>query len=244
MDKKRLDVLLVERGLCDSREKAQRMILAGDVRVKGQVVFKPAQSTSVEADITLAAPDRFVSRGGWKLEHALQTFPCDLQGRVAADIGASTGGFTDCLLQHGVRKVIAIDVGHGQLAWSLRNDPRVIIRDQINARFLTPEQVGERVDVVTIDVSFISLVLVLPPACSILKAGGWLIALIKPQFEVGRDKVGRGGVVRDERFRLEAVEKIRNFADTRLSLILQGIAPSPILGPAGNQEFLGVWTRP
>ena len=244
MEKRRLDVLLVERNLCESREKAQRLILAGDVLVLDQKVFKPSQSFPPDVPLALVAPEKYVSRGGWKLEHALRTFGCEVRDKIAADIGASTGGFTDCLLQNGARKVYAVDVGQGQLAWKLRNDPRVVIRDQINARYLAPAKVGEPLDLVTLDVSFISLTLVLPPVCELLKAGGILIALIKPQFEVGREKVGRGGVVREERYREEAVEKIRDFAHRQLSLILQGISPSPILGPAGNQEFLGVWNKP
>jgi 23S rRNA (cytidine1920-2'-O)/16S rRNA (cytidine1409-2'-O)-methyltransferase len=244
MEKRRLDILLVERNLCDSREKSQRLILAGDVLVNGQKVFKPAQSYPVDVPLALVAPEKYVSRGGWKLEQALLTFGCDVRDKVAADIGASTGGFTDCLLQNGARTVYAVDVGQGQLAWKLRNDPRVVVRDRINARHLTLDQVGEPVDLATIDVSFISLTLILPPVCELMKSGGCLIALIKPQFEVGREKVGRGGVVREVRFREEAVDKIRNFVQAHLPLILQGVTPSPILGPAGNQEFLGVWNKP
>jgi 23S rRNA (cytidine1920-2'-O)/16S rRNA (cytidine1409-2'-O)-methyltransferase len=244
MEKRRLDILLVERNLCESREKAQRLILAGDVLVNDQKVFKPAQTYPVDVPLALVAPEKYVSRGGWKLEQALQTFGCDVRDKIAADIGASTGGFTDCLLQNGARKVYAVDVGQGQLAWKLRNDPRVVVRDRINARYLVPDQVGEPVDIATIDVSFISLTLILPPAFELLKAGGCLIALIKPQFEVGREKVGRGGVVREIRFREEAVNKIRDFVQGHLPLILQGVTPSPILGPAGNEEFLGVWNKP
>lgn len=244
MEKRRLDILLVERNLCESREKAQRLILAGEVCVNEQKVFKPAQLVSGDAVVALLAPEKYVSRGGLKLEEALRVFQCEVRDRIAIDIGASTGGFTDCLLQHGARKVFAVDVGQGQLAWKLRNDPRVVVRDRINARFLTPDQIGEPVDLATIDASFISLTLLLPPVCGLLKPGGTLIALIKPQFEVGRDKIGRGGVVREERFRQEVVDKIQTFAQNRLSLLLQGVTPSPILGPAGNQEFLGVWKKP
>jgi 23S rRNA (cytidine1920-2'-O)/16S rRNA (cytidine1409-2'-O)-methyltransferase len=243
MEKRRLDILLVERNLCESREKAQRLILAGDILVNNQKVFKPAQSYPPDVPLALVAPEKYVSRGGWKIEQVLLTCGCEVQDKVAADIGASTGGFTDCLLQNGARKVYAVDVGQGQLAWKLRNDPRVVVRDQINARYLTLDQVGEPVDLATIDVSFISLTLILPPVCALLKAGGYVIALIKPQFEVGREKVGRGGVVREVRFREEAVAKIGKFVQEHLPLILQGVTPSPILGPAGNQEFLGVWKK-
>ncbi|RLC56795.1 MAG: TlyA family rRNA (cytidine-2'-O)-methyltransferase, partial [Chloroflexota bacterium] len=210
MAKRRLDVLLVERGLAESRTQAQRLIRAGLVRVAGQVADKPGTQVATNAAITLQARPRFVSRGGEKLEAALVRFGLDVRGWVAADVGASTGGFTDCLLQHGARRVYAIDVGYGQLDWRLRNDPRVVVMERTNARYL--ESLPEPVDLVTVDVSFISLGLILPMAVRWLKPGGQVVALIKPQFEAGRREVGKGGVVRDPQVHRRVLERVLDIA--------------------------------
>lgn len=210
MAKRRLDVLLVERGLAESRTQAQRLIRAGLVRVAGQVADKPGTQVATNAAITLQARPRFVSRGGEKLEAALVRFGLDVRGWVAADVGASTGGFTDCLLQHGARRVYAIDVGYGQLDWRLRNDPRVVVMERTNARYL--ESLPEPVDLVTVDVSFISLGLILPMAVRWLKPGGRVVALIKPQFEAGRREVGKGGVVRDPQVHRRVLERVLDIA--------------------------------
>ncbi|HEY68719.1 MAG TPA: TlyA family RNA methyltransferase [Thermoflexia bacterium] len=238
MAKRRLDVLLVERGLAESRTQAQRLIRAGLVRVAGQVADKPGTQVATNATITLQARPRFVSRGGEKLEAALVRFGLDVRGWVAADVGASTGGFTDCLLQHGARRVYAIDVGYGQLDWRLRNDPRVVVMERTNARYL--ESLPEPVDLVTVDVSFISLGLILPMAVRWLKPGGQVVALIKPQFEAGRREVGKGGVVRDPQVHRRVLERVLDIA-AGLDLGLRGLMPSPLRGPAGNVEFLGWW---
>ncbi len=238
MAKRRLDVLLVERGLAESRTQAQRLIRAGLVRVAGQVADKPGTQVATNAAITLQARPRFVSRGGEKLEAALVRFGLDVRGWVAADVGASTGGFTDCLLQHGARRVYAIDVGYGQLDWRLRNDPRVVVMERTNARYL--ESLPEPVDLVTVDVSFISLGLILPMAVRWLKPGGQVVALIKPQFEAGRREVGKGGVVRDPQVHRRVLERVLDIA-AGLDLGLRGLMPSPLRGPAGNVEFLGWW---
>ena len=247
--KKRLDLLLVERGLADSRAQSQRLICAGLVRVAGQVSDKPGTQVVANAEVTLQERPRFVSRGGDKLEGALSRFGIDVAGVVAADVGASTGGFTDCLLQHGASRVYAIDVGYGQLDWRLRNDPRVVVMERTNARYL--EDLPEPVDLVTADVSFISLGLILPPAVGWLRpvssssAGnveeeGQVVALIKPQFEAGRRDVGRGGVVRDPEVHRRVLEQVLDMAG-ELGLGLRGLMPSPLRGPAGNVEFLGWW---
>lgn len=244
MTKKRLDVLLVERGLAESRAQAQRLIRAGLVRVGGQVADKPGTRMATNVEIALQARPRFVSRGGEKLEAALVRFGLDVAGAVAADVGASTGGFTDCLLQHGARRVYAIDVGYGQLAWRLRNDPRVVVMERTNARYL--ESLPEPVDVVTADVSFISLGLILPVAVrwftppSPPPVGGGVVALIKPQFEAGRREVGKGGVVRDPAVHRRVLERVLGIA-AELGLGLCGLMPSPLRGPAGNVEFLAWW---
>ncbi|MGQ9467006.1 MAG: TlyA family RNA methyltransferase [Anaerolineae bacterium] len=234
----RLDQLLMKRGLAESRAEAQRWIRAGEVRVAGQVVDQPGAWVSPDAPLALTARPRFVSRGGEKLEAALIGFGVDVRGWVVADVGASTGGFTDCLLQRGAARVYAIDVGYGQLDWRLRNDPRVIVMERTNARYL--ERLPEPVHLVTVDVSFISLRLILPRAVGWLYPQGQVIALIKPQFEAGRRDVGRGGVVRDSAVhRRVLVEVTRAAAD--LGLTLRGLMVSPLLGPAGNREFLGWW---
>jgi 23S rRNA (cytidine1920-2'-O)/16S rRNA (cytidine1409-2'-O)-methyltransferase len=236
----RLDTVLVARGLTESREKAKRLILAGAVRVNGQLAGKPSDLIPEDANLELQASEKFVSRGGYKLEAGLDAFYVDCAGKTCVDLGASTGGFTDCLLQRGAVHVHAVDVGKGQLAWKLRQDPRVVVHDEVNARNLT----GDPVDIVTIDVSFISLTKVLPAAVNLLRPGGQLIALIKPQFEAGRKFVSKGGVVRDstvhERVKTEVVE----FATGTLGLRLLGVCDSPLLGPAGNKEFLVGFTKP
>ncbi|HEY8211149.1 MAG TPA: TlyA family RNA methyltransferase [Myxococcaceae bacterium] len=241
--KERLDVLVVERGLAESRARAQALILAGEVVVDDQRVDKPGTLVPREAGLRLkgeALP--YVSRGGLKLKAALDRFQVDARGAVCADIGASTGGFTDCLLQSGAAKVHAIDVGHGQLHQKLRADPRVVSREGVNARHLTLAELPELVSVLVVDVSFISLRLVLPAALPRLAAGGTLVALVKPQFEVGREQVGKGGVVRDAAARAEAIEGIRAFvASAGLSVL--GVMDSPIAGPAGNVEALLVARR-
>lgn len=244
--KLRLDLLLVERGLFDSREKAQRAILAGEVAVGDRTADKPGTRFPADAEVRVQTKDRYVSRGGLKLEAALRHFALDPTGRVCLDIGASTGGFTDCLLQHGAAKVYAYDVGHSQLDWKIRRDPRVAVKEKINARHLTPDDFDEAISLCVIDVSFIGLTLILPPACRILasKDDGQttprtILALIKPQFELERRAVGSGGVVRDPDQHARAVEKVRAFAagefpDWRWT----GVIDSPILGASGNKEFL------
>lgn len=237
MPRERLDVLLVKRGLCASREKAQRLIMAGGVFSGGTRLDKSSQMLSDDTPVELRAAERYVGRGGLKLEAALRHFGIDPAGRTCLDIGASTGGFTDCLLQHGAKKVYALDVGHGQLDWKIRNDPRVVVMEHRNARHLQPADLPEKVGLVVADVSFISLTLVLPPVAAVLTDGGMIVALIKPQFELSRDEVGRGGVVRDDAARLRAVEKIKNFA-AGLGWAWQGVVDSPIAGADGNRELL------
>lgn len=236
--KERLDRLLVARGLTASREKARGLILAGQVLVNERVVDKPGTAVPVTQQIRIRGEILpYVSRGGVKLAHALENFNIDPVGMVAIDVGASTGGFTDCLLQAGARLVYAVDVGYGQLAWSLRNDPRVINLERTNIRSLDAEQLAEKPQLAVIDASFISLEKVLPATLPLLEPPAIIIALIKPQFEVGRGQVGKGGVVRDAEKHVEVVEKIRELA-TRLQCRVDGVTPSPILGPKGNQEFL------
>jgi 23S rRNA (cytidine1920-2'-O)/16S rRNA (cytidine1409-2'-O)-methyltransferase len=234
----RLDTLLVARGLAGSREQAKRLVLAGAVRVAGQLARKPSDLVAAEAALTVAAGEKFVSRGGHKLEAALTSFHLDCRDAVCADLGASTGGFTDCLLQHGARRVHAVDVGKGQLDWKLRQDQRVVVHEALNARYLTPADIGEPVDLVTIDVSFISLAKVLPAAAALLPPGGRLVALIKPQFEAGKKFVNKGGVVRDSAVHERVKTEITTLAVTTLGLELLGVIESPLLGPAGNKEFL------
>jgi 23S rRNA (cytidine1920-2'-O)/16S rRNA (cytidine1409-2'-O)-methyltransferase len=237
MTKERLDVLLVKRGLCPSREKAQRVIMAGGVFSGGTRLDKPSQTFSDDTPLEVRAADRYVGRGGHKLEAALQKFAIDPSGWACLDVGASTGGFTDCLLQHGAAKVYALDVGHGQLDWKIRNDPRVVVMEHCNARHLQPGDLPEKVRLAVADVSFISLTLVLPPVADVLTDGGMMVALIKPQFELSRAEVGRGGVVRDDALRQKAVEKIRAFASGR-GWTWRGVTDSPIAGADGNREFL------
>jgi 23S rRNA (cytidine1920-2'-O)/16S rRNA (cytidine1409-2'-O)-methyltransferase len=234
--KARLDVLLVDRGFFQSREQAQRAIMAGDVRVGENVVDKASTQVASDAAVVIEETARYVGRGGTKLEGALRHFAISVQGMTALDIGASTGGFTDCLLQAGAKKVYAIDVGHGQLAWKLRNDPRVMVREKLNARFLTRDEIPELVDLCVIDVSFISLTLILPNAFESVTPNGMILALIKPQFELEARDVGRGGIVREPTLHEKAQEKIRRFVVGAGHDVL-GIVPSEITGTDGNQEF-------
>jgi 23S rRNA (cytidine1920-2'-O)/16S rRNA (cytidine1409-2'-O)-methyltransferase len=236
--KKRLDLLLVERRLASTREQARALILAGEVLVNGLPQAKAGVMVSTAAQISLKTPPPpYVSRGGLKLAAALDHFHLEVSGLLALDVGISTGGFTDCLLQRGVKHVYGVDVGYGQLAWQLRQDPRVTLWERTNIRHLTPEAIPLRFDLAVVDVSFISLKLVLPAVLPLLQPGAILIALIKPQFEVGKGKVGKGGVVRDEGLRQEVVRDIQTLAQS-LGLAVHGVLPSPILGPKGNQEFL------
>ncbi len=236
--KQRLDLLLVSRGLFESREKAQRSIMAGEVSVENRIVDKPGTRVAEDAEIVLKATERYVGRGGLKLEGALKEFGINPTGLTCLDIGASTGGFTDCLLQHGAKKVYAIDVGHSQLAWKIRSDPRVVVHEHMNARHLKPSDIPDPIDLCVIDVSFISLTLILPPAFEVLQPNGTVIALIKPQFELRKEEVGRGGVVRDPALHESAVAKIRDFVAEPLRREWRGCIPSPILGGEGNKEFL------
>ena len=237
MARERLDVLLVQRGLCPSREKAQRVIMAGGVFSGGTRMDKASQALAEDAPLEVREADRYVGRGGHKLEGALRHFGLDPSGWTCLDVGASTGGFTDCLLQHGAGKVYAIDVGHGQLDWKIRQDPRVVVREHCNARHLQPGDLPEKVTLAVADVSFISLTLVLPPMAALLTDGGMMVVLIKPQFELSRAEVSRGGVVRDEALWQKAVEKIRDFA-AGAGWTWGGVVDSPITGADGNREFL------
>lgn len=238
MKKGRLDSLLVNRGLVASRERAKRMIMAGEVLVDEQKVDKAGALVKPEVKIRLLVSDiPYVSRGGLKLEKAIRTFPLALRGKVAADIGASTGGFTDCMLQNGVRKVFAIDVGYGQLAWKLRTDERVINMERTNIRKVTSEVIGELLDFASIDVAFISLTKVLDVAFSLLNAKGEVVALIKPQFEAGREYVGKKGVVRDPKVQEDVIQKIMVFSN-EIGLVPVALTFSPVKGPEGNIEYL------
>jgi 23S rRNA (cytidine1920-2'-O)/16S rRNA (cytidine1409-2'-O)-methyltransferase len=235
----RLDQALVDRGLCESRERAKRAILAGQVLVNCQVAQKPSDSVSSEYEIVLAAGERFVSRGGHKLEHGLEAFHFDVTGLVAIDIGASTGGFTDCLLQRGARQVYAVDVGRGQLAWKLRKDARVVVMEKTNARYLKPEQFPQPFDLAVVDCSFISLRKILPPAVALLKRQGKIVALVKPQFEAGKAEADKGrGVIRDASIHERILEELRQFTTAQANLSWRGAVESPLQGPAGNKEFL------
>lgn len=242
-NKQRLDLLLVEQGLADSRTKAQALIMSGQVYVAGQKTDKAGAlfetGTAVEVRGS-ACP--YVSRGGLKLEKALRDFGVDPNGFVCSDSGASTGGFTDCLLQHGARKVFAIDVGYGQLAWSIRSDPRVVTMERTNVRYVTPEDLGEPLDLSVVDVSFISLKIVLPAIRELLKPTGQVLCLIKPQFEAGKEKVGKKGVVRDPAVHREVLDAFVQLAHS-LDFTILGLTFSPVKGPEGNIEFLGHLTR-
>ncbi len=253
----RLDQILVERGLCESREKAKRAIMAGAVRVNGQVAAKASESVRESDCVELTAGDKFVSRGGHKLEHALEHFQIEVRGLTAIDLGASTGGFTDCLLQHGAARVFAVDVGQGQLAWKLRRDPRVVVMEKTNARTLTPEQVEAvalrtlsdsprsarlstfAVDLVVIDCSFMSLRKILPPAIALVRPLGNVVALIKPQFEAGKEEADRGaGVITDPEVHARVLRELEEFVGKMTEVKWRGVMESPLLGPAGNKEFL------
>jgi len=242
--RERIDKLLVERGLADSRTKAHAMVMAGVVLVDEQRVEKPSHQFDTNSAIRIKGGDdptsRYVGRGGLKLEAALREFQIDVSGFVCLDVGASTGGFTDCLLQNGAKKVFAVDVGHNQIDWRLRNDPRVEVREGVNARYLTPEDFPQKFDLVVLDVSFISATKVLPAIVPLVAPDGSIVALIKPQFEVGRGEVGGGGIVRDEAKRLRAVEEV-NKAARSLGLELLKVIESPITGAEGNIEFLALY---
>lgn len=239
---KRLDVALVEQGLCESRERAKRAIMAGQVQVNQQLAHKPSDPVTEHDAITLILGEKYVSRGGQKLEEGLRFFHLDVSGQTAVDLGASTGGFTDCLLQHGAVKVYAVDVGHGQLAWKLRHDARVVPMERTNARELTPARFPQpfcRVDLVTIDCSFISLRKILLPAVALLRPEGRIVALIKPQFEAGKAEADRGaGVIRDPAIHERVVQELQAFVAAQPGLRWRGVVESPLLGPAGNKEFL------
>lgn len=237
--KERLDVLLVKQGFAESREKAKAIIMSGIVFVDGQREDK-AGSVFEEDKITLevrGATLKYVSRGGLKLEKAMETFPITLTDVVSMDIGASTGGFTDCMLQNGAKKVYSVDVGHGQLAWKLRNDDRVVCMEKTNFRYMKPEDIDETLDFASVDVSFISLTKILIPARNLLKQGGSMVCLIKPQFEAGKDKVGKKGVVREPEIHEEVIKKVIDFADL-IGFSVEGLTSSPIKGPEGNIEYL------
>lgn len=234
--KLRLDQLLVVRGLFSSREQAQRAVMAGEIKIGTRIAVKPSQLLAADAAIAVKPTRKYVGRGALKLEKALDHFKIDMQSKVALDIGASTGGFTDCLLQRGTEKVYAVDVGHGQLDWKIRNDRRVIVLEKLNARFLSRAHIPELVDLCVIDVSFISLTLILPNAFELITPSGVILALIKPQFELERADIGRGGIVRDPELHQKAQDKIVQFV-TRLGHTVSGIVPSAITGADGNQEF-------
>jgi 23S rRNA (cytidine1920-2'-O)/16S rRNA (cytidine1409-2'-O)-methyltransferase len=236
--KVRIDQLLYKRALTESREKARALILEGKVIVNGQKVEKPGTMVNQNAEITICGETLpYVSRGGLKLEKALKEFAIDVKDKVAMDVGASTGGFTDCLIQHGAKKVYSVDVGYGQLAWELRTDPRVVPIEKTNIRYMPKEKIPEEVDIVTVDVSFISLRLVIPKILEFLKPDGEIIALIKPQFEAGKGEVPKGGVIKDPEKRARIVQEIKQFFES-LNVKIVGIIPSPIPGQKGNIEFL------
>lgn len=236
--KQRLDSRLVSQALVPSRDQASRLILAGRVRIDGVVMDKPGKLVSSEVTAEIVQPDcQYASRGGEKLAPALEAFGLSCSGLVVMDVGASTGGFTDCVLQRGAQRVYAIDVGYGQLAWRLRSDPRVIVMDRLNVRYLRQENIPELVDLIVIDVSFISLKMVWPVILPVLKPQGYLVALIKPQFEVGKGQVGRGGIVRDEKLRQAVKAQFVEYAKS-LSLNLIGLIDSPLLGKKGNKEMV------
>jgi 23S rRNA (cytidine1920-2'-O)/16S rRNA (cytidine1409-2'-O)-methyltransferase len=236
--KQRLDHLLVARGLCESREKGKRLILAGDVLVNDEPITKAGQLVPEDAEIRIKAQPKFVSRGGFKMEGALEHFGINVTGLTCLDVGASTGGFTDCLLQRGASKVYAFDVGTNQLVWKLRSDPRVVSRENYNVRHLNKEDVPEPVDLIVADVSFISLTLVLPPAFQTLRQGGHAVVLIKPQFELSKEEIGRGGIVREKALHEKACKKIEDFARSQPGWEWRDLMESPIQGTDGNREFL------
>lgn len=242
MQRERIDKLLVDRGLADSRTKAQALVMAGAVLVDEQLIHKPSELFPHGANIRIKeeATQRFVSRGGIKLEAALSEFRIDVGGLVCLDVGASTGGFTDCLLQHAATKVVALDVGHNQIDWKIRNEPRVEVREGVNARNLSPADFDEKFDLVTVDVSFISLTKILPAVPPLLRDSGRVIALIKPQFEVGKAEVGKGGIVRDPLQHQRVIAEVNSAAES-LGLKVAGLIESPIKGADGNIEFLALY---
>jgi 23S rRNA (cytidine1920-2'-O)/16S rRNA (cytidine1409-2'-O)-methyltransferase len=246
MKRERIDRLMVERGLAPSRTRAQALVMAGQVLVGEQRVEKPSETFPPDAPLRVRGSEdpaaRYVGRGGLKLEKALREFSIDPRGLLCLDVGASTGGFTDCLLQHGARRVVALDVGHNQLDWRLRTDTRVEVREGVNARHLRPEDFDERFDLVTMDVSFISAAKVLPALVPLLKEGGRVVLLVKPQFEVGRGEVGKGGIVRDPAQHARVVEEV-NAAALSLGLRACGVTESPVTGAEGNREFLALYEK-
>ena len=239
----RLDQALVQRGFFRSRHQAQSAIMAGEIRINGRVAEKASDLVMAEHEIQIAARSRYVGRGGLKLEGAIAHFQIVCEGRVGLDIGASTGGFTDCLLQHGAKKVFAVDVGHGQLAWKIRDDSRVITLEKTNARNLSRAEIPEPIDICAVDVSFISLTLILPNAFELLTPNGVILALIKPQFELAREDVGRGGIVRSSELHAKAQQKVVAFAET-IGANVEGLVPSTITGTDGNQEFFICLRKP
>ena len=240
----RLDQALVERGLCESRERAKRAVLAGQVRINDQPANKPSDSVKADDSVTVEAGEKYVSRGGHKLEHALIHFKLEVAGLSALDLGASTGGFTDCLLQHGAAKVFAVDVGRGQFAWKLRHDRRVVVMEKTNARHLTPAQFPQPftpANLAVIDCSFISLRNILPAAIALLQPDGKIVALVKPQFEAGKAEADKGrGVISDPLVHERVLSELRAFVGAQSGLRWQGVVESPLLGPAGNKEFLAL----
>jgi len=241
--KERADSLLVSRGLCDSREQAKRLILAGEVFTGTKVVAKPSTKLPTEAELTVKDKPKYVGRGGLKMEGALDTFQIDPTGLTCLDVGASTGGFTDCLLQRGAIKVHALDVGTNQLVWKLRSDPRVMAKEKFNARYMTPDDIGEPIDLAVTDVSFISLTKILSPMFACLKPEGQIICLIKPQFELEREDISKGGIVRDSELHQRAVDKIHHFVSEELGHTWVDCIDSPITGTDGNREFLALLRR-
>lgn len=239
----RIDLALVQRGLCPSREQAKRLIMAGEVLLGEEVITKPGWLIRQDAVLRVKEPPRFVSRGGFKLEGALVHFGLSVDGLVAMDVGASTGGFTDCMLQRGAVKVYAFDVGTNQMVWKLRSDPRVVCRENFNVRHLQPADVPETVDFIVADVSFISLTLVLPGALSVLKPGGQALVLVKPQFELSREEVGKGGIVREPELHLKACTRIQTFVENQSDLDWRGLVESSIQGTDGNREFLAWFAK-
>jgi 23S rRNA (cytidine1920-2'-O)/16S rRNA (cytidine1409-2'-O)-methyltransferase len=245
MKGERIDKLLVDRGLASSRTKAQALVMSGVVLVDEQLVGKPSQTFSSNAIIRLKGDDaaaKYVGRGGLKLDAALREFHIDVTGLICLDVGASTGGFTDCLLQHGARKVVAIDVGHNQIDWKLRNDPRVDTREGVNARYMKPADFVEKFDLAAIDVAFISAAKILPALGPLLNEGGRIVTLIKPQFEVGKGEVGKGGIVTDPEKHLRVIDEVNRVAED-LGMTVSGVIESPIHGADGNLEFLALYVR-
>jgi len=241
MAKLRLDQLVLNRGLAETREQAQRLIRAGAISIDGQPATKPGHQYKDDAEVSAKEKEKYVSRGGLKIEGAHKQFAFDLTGSICLDIGSSTGGFTDFMLQHGASKVYAVDCGTNQLHYRLREDPRVVVMENTNARYLTEADIADKVDFCSIDTSFISLTRILPPLKVLVKSGGHIISLIKPQFEAGKEQVGKGGVVRDPAIHEEVVEKIKRFGTEELGFQWLGCCTSPIKGPAGNIEFLAYW---